>query len=48
MARDSCDTGRKMFKTKAAALKAFPDAVVKRCDRCRQWHAQIQKRGQDR
>ena len=39
MARDNCDTGRQMFKTKQEALKAAPEAsYVKRCERCRQWH----------
>jgi len=46
MARDNCDTGRTMYKTKAEAEKAQPGATVKRCDRCRQWHVlQKQRRG---
>lgn len=39
MARDlSCPSGRKAYKTKREAMAATL-AVVKRCERCRWWHA---------
>lgn len=44
MARDlSCASGKKAYKTKRAAM-ADTLAVVKRCHRCRFWHAEEPRR----
>lgn len=39
LAAGGCDTGRMPYRTKAQAETAHPGAQIKRCDRCRQWHA---------